>query len=418
MSCVDVGALESNLTTRRRQAFILLGLNALYVGFGMIMGMVNGGLPTILRGQGGQISSAGWVYIFYLPFGLTFLWAPLIDRLRFPVLPQRQGWIVAMQLIAVVGLVCVALNQTASLWVLFSLGFVVVFAIATMDIALDAFAVRIIAPNWRSVASASKLAALSFGTMIGGGVLVALYGKIGWQGSFLLLAVSLLFLLCPVLLLGKYEEFALTVQALVKQEGPASLVRLFRNQETRKRLFVLTLVCCVMFPLVGLNRLMLIDLGVPVSTIGWVVGTLGPISMLATSVLSVPLMHFLGRRNAMLVFAGLAAASIIAMLFGFEYTNRLVAITGAVLIGAGVSGVYITIAAEILGWAVGTQPATDYAAHYGISRFASTLMTVAAAQIVPLLNWGIFYGAGAIAFLVMAFLLAAFLEAKTSVSSQ
>jgi hypothetical protein len=127
--------------------------------------------------------------------------------------------------------------------------------------------------------------------------------------------------------------------------------------------------------------------------------------MLLISAVSIPLMRCLGLVRSMLIFATVAFAAIVAMAFGFAFQNQLAGIGGAIAVGAGVSGVYVTIATKILGWSAGTQPATDYAAYYGISRFASTLMTVAAAQIVPLVNWGLFYGGGAIALLVMVVLL-------------
>ncbi|MDG4718054.1 MULTISPECIES: MFS transporter [Thalassospira] len=385
---------------RRRHGLVLAGINALYVGFGMVMGVVNGGLPTVMRAQGIDISTAGWLYLLYLPFGLTFLWAPLIDRVRLPFLSRRVGWIVSMQLLAVLGLVVVAFNEGAAPLALFALGFAIVVAIATMDIALDALAVRLVAPDWRSTASATKLAALAGGSMIGGGVFIALAGDLGWQTTFLILGAVLVLLVCPVLVLGKQEGLAEDIRDTGNVQAGASLLRLLRDRSSCIRLVLLTVACCIMFPLVGLNRLMLVDIGVPVAEIGWIVGTLGPVSMLATSAASVALMRYLGLVHAMLVFACLAFGALVAMVIGYHLESHLIAIVGAVAIGAGVSGIYVALATKILGWAAGDQPATDYAAYYGISRFASTLMTVAATQIVPLVTWGLFYGAGAIALIV------------------
>ncbi len=79
------------------QAAITIRLSALYLGFGMTMGAIQSGLPTVLRAQGVSIGAAGWLYALYLPFGVAFLWSPLIDRWRPPVLTPRIGWIVPMQ---------------------------------------------------------------------------------------------------------------------------------------------------------------------------------------------------------------------------------------------------------------------------------------------------------------------------------
>ena len=406
MSSMNASAEGDFPSAFRRHAVILFGLNALYVGFGMIIGVVNGGLPTVMRAQGIDISTAGWLYLLYLPFGLTFLWAPAIDRLRLPFLSRRVGWIVSMQTLAVLGLMVVAFNEGLAPLALFVMGLGIVFAIATMDIALDALAVKLVAADWRPSASATKLAALSAGSMIGGGAFVALADDLGWQLTFLILSAVLVVLLFPVLSLRRFDRHDKPGAEQTKGiSGGASLLRLLRDGPSRNRLIILCIACGVMFPLVGLNRLMLVDIGVPVSEIGWIVGTLGPVAMLATSAVSIPMMRYLGLVRAMLIFAVIAVAALVAMLVGYVIEHQLIAIIGAVAIGAGVSGVYVTIAAKILGWSVGMQPATDYAAYYGISRFVSTLMTVGATQIVPLMTWGLFYGAGAVAFLVMVFLL-------------
>src|SRR5690606_38569282 len=128
------------------------------------------------------------------------------------------------------------------------------------------------------------------------------------------------------------------------------------------------------FPLSGLNRLMLVDLGLPVETIGWVVGTLGPVAMFVTALVSMPLMHRVGLAGSLPAFTALGLLSLAAMAAGFRVASPAAAITGTILAGAAVSGIYVALTARILGWAVGRQPATDYAVFYGIGRLASTIV--------------------------------------------
>ncbi|MFK4259505.1 MFS transporter [Agrobacterium tumefaciens] len=362
---------ESNILPAEREGLrnnqfgTLAGLSTLYIGFGMTMGVIQGGFPTVMRAQGMSMGSAGWLYALYLSFGLSFLWASWIDRLRPPVLTPRIGWIVLMQLVAVTAVLSVAFLESAPLALLFALGFFVASAVGTMDIALDALAVELVAPSWRPNTAAAKLAALSTGAMIGSGAFIVLFSTFGWRVSFLLLAAGLALLLLPVL----------------------------------------TLVCVVIFPLSALNRLMLLDLGVPVATIGWVVGTLGPLAMLVTSFVSMPLMTRLGLPSAIIAFTALGLTALASLAAGSMLGAPVIAITGAVLIGAAVSGIYVAVTAKILGWAAGAQPATDYAAYYGVSRLASTVVTIIAAQVIPDLGWPLFYGLGAFALIVAVSLL-------------
>lgn len=384
------------------QAAITVRLSALYIGFGLTMGAIQGGLPTVLRAQGVSIGSAGWLYALYLPFGIAFLWSPLIDRWQPPVLTPRIGWIVPMQCLAALTVGVAAFLENVPVPLLFALGLLVACAMATMDIALDALAVELIVPAWRPNAAAAKLAALSLGAMIGGGAFVALFQSLGWRTVLLSCALVLLILPVAILPLSAAER------ALPRQKadpGGASLLAILRDPLQRKRLWLLTAACCVIFPLSGLNRLMLLDLGVTPATIGWMVGTLTPLCMLAVAGTSASLMKHLGHAATMVAFAVLGLAALAAMGFGYAFRSPWLAIGGAISIAAAISGIYVVITAGILRWAQGSQPATDYAAFYGVGRFASTVVTIAAAQFIGSLGWLTFYAVGGGALLVVVALL-------------
>lgn len=392
----DNGAFRQG---RSGQMGVLLALNALYIGFGAIMGTVQGGLPPVLRQQGLDVGVVGLVYAFYLPFGLAFLWAHYIDRKRLPFLGHRTGWIVGMQAVAIGAVLLLAFGSSWPIALLAALGFAVTLAMATMDTALDALAVERIDPDRRPLASGLKLAALSTGAMIGNGAFVVSFSRFGWMAAFLLLA-ALLFLLALPILTIREGNAATPVPA---QAEKASLLRVLKHSGRRRRLLLVTLVSCVIFPLAGLNRIMLVDLGVPLERIGWVVGTLGPISMLLVSFLAMPLMTRAGLSAAFLAFGLLGVLSVGLLAVASLSANAPLAIAGSILTGAAVSGVYVTLMTRIIGWAAGSQPATDYAAYYGISRLASTVLTILAAQAAAWADWSVFYISGAAILIAVLF---------------
>lgn len=385
------------------QLAVLLAISALYIGFGMTMGLFQGGFPAIMRAQGMRLEAVGWLYALYLPLGVAFLWSPLVDRWRPPFLAVELAWIVPMQLASALVVAAVALMQGADMRLLFAMGLFVAFAMATMDIALDALAVERIESAWRPRAAACKLAALSIGAMIGGGAFVAMFQRFGWATIFLCYAASLLLLIVPMLLVSKTTSGAVQLSALPQQQ--ASLRRLIRNPLQRRRLVLLTLTCCVIFPLSALNRLMLIDMQVSMEVIGGVVGTLGPVTMLITAGIAAPIMHRFGLRRAIWLFTTQGSFALAAMAVGYQLALPWLAITGAVTMGAAVGGVYVVLSARILGWSRGEQPATDYATFYGVGRFVSTLATIGFAQMVSLINWPLFYLCGVLALLAVVALL-------------
>lgn len=398
-----LSAGDSAPPSQTSQLLTLLGISALYIGFGMTMGLIQGGFPAIMRAQGMSLGAVGWLYALYLPLGVAFLWSPLVDRWHPPFLPPRLAWIVPMQALSALTVASVALLEGAPTGILFAMGLIVAFAMATMDIALDALAVEQIHPSWRPRAAACKLGALSVGAMIGGGAFVALFHLYGWAPIFLSYAACLMVLVLPMLLIVKEPHPAGVPNN--RQRHSASLGNMLRNPLQRKRLLLLTLTCCIIFPLAGLNRLMLIDLGVPMAQIGGIVGTLGPITMLITAGVSMPLMRRCGLAGALMVFTALGLLALAAMAAGFMFVQPVMAMSGAIAIGAAVSGIFVALSARILGWSSGAQPATDYATFYGVGRFVSTLATIAAAQMVSGMSWPLFYALGALALFIIVGLL-------------
>ncbi|WP_138464244.1 hypothetical protein [Poseidonocella sp. HB161398] len=393
-------AVTDRIMTREgpSQIALLAALTALYAGFGAVLGLIQGGLPPLLMAAGMGTGAAGLAYGFYMPFGLAFLWAPWIDCWRLPLVSRfgaRRGWIVATQALTILAVAGVALVPGDAIALLIALGFLAAFSMATMDLALDGLAVERIAPQARNWAAGLKLAALASGSMFGGGLLVARFADWGRETSFLVLAALLAVLLLPVLALGLPERPAR------EESAHASLLRLLRDPESRARLLRLVAICAVIFPASGLNRLMLVAIGVPLGQIGWVVGTLGPAGMIAASALAIPLMNRAGHRRSLLVFGAVSLAAILLMLWGVILGDTRPALAGAVVIGGSVGGIFVVYAAMILGWARGAQPVTDYAAYYGIGRFIAAVAMLLSAQLARYIDWTWYFAVLALLFVLL-----------------
>lgn len=83
------------LATPRGRRLLFLGL---YFVEGAPIGFLWWALPTVIREAGGDVAQIGGLLsLLVLPWGLKFLWAPLVDVLRGPRCGFR-SWIVAAQL--------------------------------------------------------------------------------------------------------------------------------------------------------------------------------------------------------------------------------------------------------------------------------------------------------------------------------
>lgn len=377
----------ANHSSSRR---VMLAMGVLYVGFGVLAALLQGGLPPVLRARGLSVAQIGWTFALYLPIGLSFLWAPLVDRVRLPFLSPRISWIVLAQLAAVAGLIAVAMLEHAPMALLFGLGLLVAVAAATMDLALDALAVELTNAQRKPMAASLKLAALALGSMIGGGVFVAVLGRMGWQFTFLCVAALMLLSLVPVL-------------GLVKQEGHHSAgsqsqekhwFACLRQAHMRRYLLLLVVCAGVIFPLSALNRVMLVDIQVPMEHIAWLVGSLQPIGLMVIALLATPLIRSLGHRAALalLTLAGVLCTGL--LIAGYLQGWQTVAIVGTVGMSTVVGGLMVVYSALILRWSEGPQAATNYAVLFCGTRLSGIVMSVLAGKLVATMSWPVFYGAG------------------------
>src|SRR5690606_17606494 len=112
--------------------------------------LVAGTLAYWLREGGIQlreitmIASAGMAYSF------KFLWAPLVDRWRLPLLGrfgQRRGWLLLAMGVVIAGLLSMAALTPDQLALFVWLTVAVAVAGATLDIAVDAYRVEIAPPS-------------------------------------------------------------------------------------------------------------------------------------------------------------------------------------------------------------------------------------------------------------------------------
>jgi len=160
----------------------------------------------------------------------------------------------------------------------------------------------------------------------------------------------------------------------------------------RQRLAVLALMVGALSLLFAMNRVTLVDLGLPLERVGLVVGTLAPLAGLVMAGLTGPAMARFGRRPVLRALCAYALACGAGML-GATMTSALVIGVAAAVAGyAALCGIFIVLCAVILTWSEGEQPATDYAILYALSNLAGMVPMIASAQLVGLIGWSGFYG--------------------------
>ena len=123
-------------------------LRMAFLGFaaGLPFLLLFGTLSFWLREAGIDKSTIGHLSWVGLLFAFKWVWAPLVDKVRLPVLGrlgQRRSWLLLAQALAIAALIGMALNDPQKrLEMTVYLALALAFASATQDIALDAFRIE------------------------------------------------------------------------------------------------------------------------------------------------------------------------------------------------------------------------------------------------------------------------------------
>ncbi|MCJ2134928.1 MFS transporter [Methylobacterium sp. J-026] len=359
----------------------------LYVTFGATLGFLSGGAPLILRARGVELAEVGLLQLINLPVGLTFLWAPLLDRLRLPVLTHRIGWIAAAQGATILLLAVLSLGEHWPLPLLLALAVAACTGVATMDIALEALVVETVPADRRAAVASAKLAGASLGGILGVGVLVGSYDRIGWHGA--VLACAALDALCLLPILG-YPEARLRGIGNRPERWSGSLSRL---RVLGGRVLVLGAYFAAAYLLSGPNALALLDLGVPLGPVGFLTGTVLPAVNLVMALAAGGLAARFGTvRLIALGAAGiLASGGLMAVACAGGMADLAVAATVLNFVAGGFLGV--PVFNMIYRWAQGPKPATDYALLFGAAFFAAMPLRVAAPALAGWIGWPGYFAA-------------------------
>ena len=157
--------------------------------------LVSGTLAYWLKDQGipraqlTQIASAGATY------ALKFLWSPLVDRVRLPLLGrlgQRRSWLLAAQLTVTAGLFAMAWVTPEQLLPFVLLTVLVAVAGATLDIAVDAYRIEIAPVQDQGALMATYSLGYRIALIITGALALVMADHLRWTVVYCVMALAMM----------------------------------------------------------------------------------------------------------------------------------------------------------------------------------------------------------------------------------
>jgi MFS family permease len=269
------------------------------------------------------------------------------------------------------------------------------FAAATIDIAIDGYAVENLRTHERGWGNGVQIGGMLIGFACGGGGLLILYDFLGWRSCLLLMAVATGVSLLPMCL---RPEPPPPPEAVRDGKTTASVFRFFRRREAwRIVLFMLALYGPMSLGL-GMVRPFLVDLGLSLTDIGWIMGTGGSLAGLTGATLAGSLINPLGRRGAIVCF-GLLQAVLIGGMSLVATAHALNTFVITCLVCAEMftySTFFVAVATVAMDWSSLAQAGTDYTIMQCCMFLTGIVATAAGGFLASAVGWAAYFTLSAV----------------------
>lgn len=366
----------------------VLGIGFLGFSSGLPRLLVYSTLSFWLLEEGLSITAVGLFAATALPYNLKFAWAPLLDRLRLPVVTSmlglRRAWILLIQVALALALFALATGDPGEApIVVAAMALVVSFLSASQDVVIDAYRVEILDDDEQGAGAA----AVVFGYRIG--MLVASAGALylaawsdSWPATYVAMGALMGVGLITTLLVREPDSKIPAADGSLGEEVRDAVLGPFRDFVGRRGM-LLVLVFILLYKLGDalagtMTNPLLVELGFDKTTIADVAKTFG----LVASIVGV----FAG--GALVRQIGIVRALWVA---GFLQMASNLMFTVQAWAGKDVGVLIATIGVENLSGGLGTAAFVAYLSALCDKRYTATqyaFLTAAASSLKTVVSTG------------------------------
>ena len=179
-------------------------LAALFLGIssGFAFAMIGATLTTRLAQHGITRSAVTAFVLAILAYNLKFLWAPIVDHVRLPVIGrfgQRVSWLWFVGVLVMAAVAFLGVADPGEALILVAIAAVTVaVAGATFDIIIDAYRIELLEPRQLGVGSGMSQYGWRIGAAAAGALALVLADRVGWTAAYFACAAFAL----PAMLVG------------------------------------------------------------------------------------------------------------------------------------------------------------------------------------------------------------------------
>src|SRR5947208_11200839 len=177
------------------------------IACGFSFAMLGATLTTRLAQHGITKSAVTAFALTFLAYNFKFLWAPLVDNVRLPLIGrfgQRRSWLWAVGVLVMAAVVLLGLaDPGGALYAVAVAAIAVGIAGATFDIIIDAYRIELLAPRQLGVGSGMSQYGWRIGAAAAGALALVLAQRVGWTAAYVACAAFALPAMLVALVMGE-----------------------------------------------------------------------------------------------------------------------------------------------------------------------------------------------------------------------
>jgi len=349
------------LFNRRMVICIFQGLSS-----GMPLYVLTQLIPGWLRTEGVDLATIGLFAILTIPYNWKFLWAPLLDRYRLPILGRRRGWILLSQVLLLLSIASFSgIDPTAELGPLIWIVVATSFFSATQDIVIDAYRREMLPDDELGTGNSIHINAYRMSSLVPGSLAFVLADFMPWSTVFWVVA---LFMIVGILATLWIPETALaeTAPQSIVSAVVNPFIEFFTRTNVKSALLMLSFI--LLYKLgdnmaVALQTPFFIDMGFTLTEIGLV----AKFAILGSSILGTALGGVIMLR---------VSINRSLWLFGIVQMLSILGYAALVKIGANLYALFAAASFEYIGVGLGTVAITAFIAKQTNTKFTVTQLAL------------------------------------------
>lgn len=339
-------------------------LTCLFLGFasGLPLYVLIQLVPAWLRSSDIDLKTIGLFSLISLPYTWKFIWSPLMDRFRIPLLGRRRGWALLTQIGLLFSIGALGMfSPLDSMDVIVGLVFLVALFSASQDIVIDAYRRELLADDELGAGTSIFINAYRLASLVPGSLALILSDILPWSSVYWITAGFMIIGIVTTLLIREVGDDTLAPHSL-REAVVEPFKEFFGRRGWKSALWMLGFM--LLYKLgdnmaTALATPFYLDIGFSLTEIGTIAKVATLWSTIAGSIIGGIIMLKISINRALWIFGIVQVVSIL----GFAWLS---------VVGHDPTVLFLVVSFEYLGVGLGTVALTAYLARETSIAFTAT----------------------------------------------